>query len=325
MSTILVVGSHGTIGAPLVKKLRNLGHIVYTSDYHHKFDGLYDNKELYMRCDIYEYRQLERVLYRTTYDYIYFLAAEFGRVNGEEYYEHVWRSNIIGTKNFLTILSNLSKLLSKPKVIFASSSEVYGDIITENGYLSEEDTDKRAIHLSNDYAISKHVNEMQIKNAIFRNSNLKISTMRFFNCYGPGEFYNSYRSVVCLFCYRILHHMPVTIYENYHRVFMFVDDFINTLAQVCDSNWNDLNHNIINIGGEEYCSVEDMYNEIKLHVPESRTVVNYLSEDKHNTTNKRPDINKSQKMLNHNPHIRLNAGIPITLTWMREVYNVKGV
>jgi hypothetical protein len=35
------------------------------------------------------------------YDYVYHLAAEFGRINGEEYYDTLWQTNVIGTRNIL--------------------------------------------------------------------------------------------------------------------------------------------------------------------------------------------------------------------------------
>ena len=45
------------------------------------------------------YRQLEREFDQFgPFDYIYHLAAEFGRWNGEAYYENLLESNVIGTK-----------------------------------------------------------------------------------------------------------------------------------------------------------------------------------------------------------------------------------
>ena len=39
--------------------------------------------------------------------------------------------------------------------------------------------------------------------------------LRLFNAYGPGEYYNNYRSVCCLFCYRALHKIAFDVYQNY--------------------------------------------------------------------------------------------------------------
>ena len=49
-------------------------------------------------------------------------AAEFGRWNGEDFYETLWRTNAVGTKNVIRLQERL-----KFRLIHFSSSEVYGD------------------------------------------------------------------------------------------------------------------------------------------------------------------------------------------------------
>lgn len=320
MSKILVVGSEGTIGYPLVQKLINDGHDVWCSDIKHKHE-IFSQEDKYIRCDISEYRQLYKLLEIChDVDYIYFLAAEFGRHNGEDYYEQCWKSNVIGTKNLIRVLEGMD-YDSSIKTVFFSSSEVYGSLTTEDGLLHEDDINKFPIHLVNDYAISKHVNEMQIKNTLQENPHIKLSTVRLFNAYGPNEWYHSYRSVVCLFCYRMLHDLPITLYKDYYRVFMYIDDLINTLSNYTSIDWNTVDRKVINIGGEEYTSVERMYEIIKHNLPNSNSKVNLLEKDSHNTVAKRPDITIAKKLLNHNPSVGLNVGIPKTLEWMKKVYD----
>ena len=77
MGRILVTGSKGTLGDPLVAELRARGHEVWGCDLQHQAD------QQYFRADVANYRQLERV-FEQKYDYVYHLAAEFGRINGEE-------------------------------------------------------------------------------------------------------------------------------------------------------------------------------------------------------------------------------------------------
>ena len=296
---ILVTGSQGTLGKPLVQELRKRGHEVFGCDLMHQKD---DN---YFRCDISEYRQIEKVL-ENKFDLIYNLAAEFGRINGEEYYEKVWKSNVIGLRNIL----ELQKIYGF-KLIHASSSEIYGDI--KSDYIDES---LEPVPQQNDYAISKRVNELQCKNFIDRYDN-QIMILRFFNAYGPGEYYNNYRSVVCLMCYRALHNLPYTVFNDYHRVFMYIDDFIETLVNTCE---NFIQGEIVNIGGEEYRSVKELSDIILKQVNKDDSLVNYLSQDKHNITNKRPNIEKAKKLFNHNPNTLLEEGVSKTLDWMRKIY-----
>ncbi len=304
MSNILVTGSKGTLGTPLVKELLKRGHAVTQCDLQHQRDPDY------IRADVGNYRQLERVFERD-YDFVYHLAAEFGRINGEEYYDTLWQTNVVGTRNILEWQRRKGF-----KLIFASSSEVYGD--AEAAILTESLPQQIPIAQHNDYAISKWVNEMQIMNFEKRYGN-QCMRLRFFNAYGPGERYHHYRSVVCLFCYRALFDIPYDVYEGYHRVFMYVDDFIPTLANACESF---IQGGVVNIGGEEYRSVEDLSKIILDYLGKDDKLVRYLPEDKHNVVNKRPNITLARNMLGHNPQVELEEGIPNTIEWMREVYSL---
>src|SRR6185437_6615200 len=110
---LAVTGHLGTIGRPLVKALRAAGHEVVGIDLRHDADGV--------RADVAEYRQLEAAVPRDV-ELVYHLAAEFGRHNGEDFHEQVWRTNANGTKNVLRLQKDRGF-----KLIFASSSEVYGE------------------------------------------------------------------------------------------------------------------------------------------------------------------------------------------------------
>src|SRR6058998_1206669 len=283
MARILVTGSKGTLGTPLVKELKSRGHEVWQCDLQHQRD------ENYIRADVASYRQLARVFERT-YDYVYHLAAEFGRLNGEEYYETLWQTNVIGTRNMLEMQKQKGF-----RLIFASSSEIYGDkhrnILTEDIPLNE------SIIQHNDYAMTKWVNEVQIMN-FERRFGSQIVRLRFFNAYGPGEYYHHYRSVVCLFCYRALHNLPYEVYEGYHRVFMYIDDFIPTLANAIEQFTPGA---VYNIGGTEFRSVRELSDLILKILGKRGEKVTYLPEDKHNVQNKRPDISRAQRDLAHNP------------------------
>ena len=168
----------------------------------------------------------------------------------------------------------------------------------------------------NDYAVTKWVNEVQIMNFEKRFGN-PVVRLRFFNAYGPGEHYHNYRSVVCLFAYRALHRIPYDVYMGDHRGFMYIHDFLPTLARVVD---NFVPGEVYNIGGEEFRSVKELSDLILKHVGIDDSFVNYLPEDKHNVQNKKPDIEKARKAFGHNPRIILEDGVPQTVEWMKSVY-----
>lgn len=288
---IAVTGHLGTLGQPLVRELRARGHEVTGIDIRHSHDG--------RRADVAEHRQIAAAL-PDDVELVYHLAAEFGRHNGEEFTEQLWRTNVIGTKNVLRLQKERGF-----RMVFASSSEVYGErrdtILTE---------DLPPVRLLNDYAISKQVNEAQILNA-----GTDTMILRFFNAYGPGERYHAYRSVVCLFCYRALHGVPYTVYRNYYRVFQYIDDFIRTLANSVDRF---APGEVINVAGDTYDSVERLHELVVRHAGE--TDVTFLAEDLHNVVSKRPSIRKAKELLGHEPTIDLEEGVKRTIQWMRDEY-----
>jgi dTDP-glucose 4,6-dehydratase len=302
MAKILVTGSKGTLGTPLVRALCARGHEVWGCDLQHQAD------QQYMRADISLFRQIERVFERR-YDFVYHLAAEFGRINGEEYYDTLWQTNVIGTRNILEL-----QRIYGFKLIFASSSEIYGDKHAD--ILTEEIPLNTSIIQQNDYAVTKWVNEIQCMN-FHKRYGSPIVRLRFFNAYGPGEHYHNYRSVVCLFCYRALHDLPYTVYQNYHRVFMYIDDFIPTLANVVD---NYVPGEVYNIGGIDFRSVEELSNIILSHLKKDDSHVTYLSQDKHNIQNKRPSIEKARNTFGHDPKVVLEEGVIKTIEWMKSTY-----
>jgi dTDP-glucose 4,6-dehydratase len=305
---IAVTGSAGTLGAPLVDKLRQRGHDVYGIELQHSADPQT------VRADVADYRQISNALNDINPDLVYHLAAEFGRMNGEEYYEQVWRTNVIGTRNILEVQRDLGF-----KHVFASSSEVYGetgvDSIDET--LLELNAQPR---LTNDYAISKRVNEMQIKNFADRYGT-DTMVLRFFNAYGPGEHFHNYRSVVCLFAYRLLTGQQITVFDGYQRVFMYVGDFIPTLANAAD---NFVGNMTVNVGGEEFVQVSEVAEMLLSLTGADPALITRQPFDAHNVTSKRPNITRAKGFLSHNPQTTLAEGLPLTVDWLRKTYNIGG-
>jgi dTDP-glucose 4,6-dehydratase len=110
---ILVTGGLGFVGRHLVEELRRRQNDVWLTGVHHHDDPKY------LRCDAGEYRQMARVFEQHTFDYVFHLAAEFGRWNGEDFYETLWKSNVIGTKHMVRLQEQ-----KRFRMVFFSSSEV---------------------------------------------------------------------------------------------------------------------------------------------------------------------------------------------------------
>ena len=301
---ILVTGGLGTVGKVLVEELRQREYDVWICDL------LHSNDPKYVRCDVGQYRQLERIFNENHFDYVYHLAAEFGRWNGEDYYDTLWLTNCVGTKNLIRIQE-----ICRFRMIYFSSSEVYGDW---DGVMSEDVMDKYEIKQLNDYAMTKWVGEMQILNsaAMFGTETVRV---RLFNTYGPGEYYNPYRSAICIFIYKALYDMPYTIYLGHHRTSSYVTDTGHTLANIVK---NFKSGEVYNIGGNQEHDIKYLSDLILDYLGKNDSLVNYKESEPFTTKNKVLDVSKAIKDLGHAPMITLKEGIFRTIEWMKEVYRV---
>lgn len=311
MNTILVTGSKGVVGTKLVKELSSRGYIVFGCDIRHDKDEIAfstktdDDKANYIRCDVSKFRQLERIFNDFgTFDYVYHLAAEFGRWNGEDFYENLWLTNAVGTKNIITLCDKY-----KSRLIFASTSEVYGDY---GGIMVEGVTDTIEIKQLNDYAISKWANEIQIAN-----SDIDYVIFRLFNTYGPGEYYSPYRSVVCRFAYCAISGIPFTVYRKHKRSYTYIDDAVRTLANICENFRNRAKYNI---SSNKVHTVEEM-SDLVIEHSGCNPMLRILSDPEPMTTrSKITDTSKSRAELSHVDTVNLSDGILNTVEWMRTVY-----
>jgi len=302
MAKILVTGGLGTVGKPLSVELRRRKHEVWISDRFHY------HEPNYTRCDIGEFHQVEKLFTETKFDFVYHLGAEFGRRNGEDFYESLWRANAIGTKNILRMQERL-----KFRMIFTSSSEVYGDY---DGIMSEDVMDKMPVKQLNDYAMSKWINEMQILNSAER-FDTETVRVRLFNTYGPGEYYSEYRSAICVFIYRALHDLSYTVYTKHKRTSSYIDDTVRTMTNVLD---NFKSGEVYNIAGNNLHDMKQVSDIILDYLGKHDSLVEYRDTEEATTLEKRVDISKATRDLEHRNTISLEDGIARTIEWQKEVY-----
>lgn len=314
---ILVTGSKGVIGQKITEKLKQRGHSVFEIDLLHHAGEIGFMQEMsneawgYARCDIGEYRQIERIILEAgPFDLIYNCAAEFGRWNGEDYYEQMWKSNLIGLKNIIRLQERY-----KFKLVHFSSSEIYGDY---NGIMKEDIPEKHIINQMNDYAISKWANELQIKNSqVLYGTETVI--VRLFNTYGPGEYYHPYRSANCKFCYHALKGLPITVHRDHYRTSTYIDDCTRTLANIVEKF---IPGRIYNIGSSEYHSIESLANIIWDITGASRELITYEENEILTTKKKRVNINLSIRELEHKTTVSIEEGIKKTIKWMKKYYKL---
>ena len=305
----MVTGGSGFIGTNLVAELESRGHEVIAADL------LNTDREHYIRADVRNFRQLERIFENNTFDYVYHLAAEYGRWNGEDYYENLWETNCIGTKHMIRLQEK-----KKFRMIFYSSAEVYGDYegrMTEDVMVHNPISDT---YQMNDYAITKWAGELMCLNSA-KMAGTETVRVRPVNCYGPHEHYSPYRGFIPKFIWHALHDKPYTVFKGHKRIIDFVEDSCRTWANIVD---NFIPGEVYNVAGKpEWERDIKQYSDLILKaIGKDDSLVTYEEAEPFTTKIKTIDCSKAERDLNHNPKITPEEGIKRTVEWMRWNYRV---
>jgi len=309
--TILVTGGAGFIGTNLVAELRGRGHHVVVCDLlNHELPG-------YVRADVREYRQLEKVFESFgPFDCVYHLAAEYGRWNGEEYYENLWETNVIGTKHLIRLQEQ-----KKFQMIFFSSAEVYGDFAGTMTESVMEDTPIKDVYQMNDYAITKWAGELMCLNSatMFGTQTVRVRPV---NCYGPHEVYTPYRGFIPKFIYHALCNKPYTVYRGHKRIIDYVEDTCRTFANIVD---HFVAGEVYNVGGrvEWEMDIKEYSDLVLAACGRDDSLVTYQEAEPQTTKVKTMDFSKAVRDLSHDPKVGPKEGITRTVEWMKEYYKME--
>ena len=304
MSNILVTGSNGFVGSNLVPELRKRGHAVWGSDLMHK------NGEQYMRADVTKYTQLEKLINQCQFDFVYHLAAEYGRWNCEDYDENSIITNIIGTRNMLKLQQKYGF-----KMIFFSSAEVYGDY---HDIMTEDVMDTMPIKQMNEYAVDKWHNELTILSFADMHGN-EVVRVRPGCMYGIYEYYHPYRGVIPVFLYKALMNEPYTVYMGHTRIHDYIVDSCRTYANIVE---NFKAGEVYNVGGkpEWNHTIKELSDTVLEIVGRDDSKVIYKPEEPYTTIHKALDSSKAIRDLGHNPSTPLEEGLVKTVEWMESIY-----
>ncbi len=298
---VLITGGLGFVGTHLTRLLRNRGHDVFT------LDLLPSPDPRHFRADIRSYRSLRGILEKG-FDLVYHLAAEAGRWNGEDHYEALWTTNVIGTKHLIRVQEAL-----RFRLVYLSSSEVYGDYA---GTMKEEVTERIPFHLLNDYAMTKWVGEEQILNSE-RMSGTESVRIRMFNLYGPGERFAPGRGVVARFIWHAMQGLPYTVYSAHRRTSTYIDDAVRTLGALTDRFRPG---RVYNIGGFEEHDMKRVSDIILKHLGLDDSLVRYEEREAFTTLVKSVDCTRAVDELGHRIEIDLEEGLARTVRWAIDAY-----
>ncbi len=132
-------------------------------------------------------------------------------------------TEVLGGQN----IGKAARLHQIKKIIYASSSAVYKDTIGE----SSKETDK--LHLVNDYAVAKRINELYFQ-SLSDKEGISTNSLRFFNVYGCGQ---DERMVIPRFIEQAKNGSPIQVFGDGQqtRDFTHVKDVTVTIAAMLEN------------------------------------------------------------------------------------------
>ncbi len=309
---ILITGGAGFIGSTLCDKILKEDNKIIVID---NFNDYYNpelkeqniqhninnkNYKLY-RGDICDNSLLKRIFDENKIDVVVHIAASAGvRPSIDKPIDYV-KNNIEGTVNILEIM----KENNVKKIIFASSSSIYGNCLEEK--FSE---DLKVSEPISPYAATKLACE-QFLYTYSKLYNIQVVALRFFTVFGPRQRPDlAIRKFIDL----IKENKPVPVYGDGTTIrdYTYIDDIVDGIIGAI--NYNDTQYEIINLGGGAPVSLNQMIETIE-KVLNKKAKIERLPMQPGDVNKTAADITKAKKLLNYNPKTSFESGIIKFIDW----------
>ena len=260
--------------------------------------------------DICDHAKLHGVFTMEAPDVVLNLAAQPGvrySIDHPFVYE---KTNLEGFLNVLECCRHAAKV---PKLVYASSSSVYGG----NRKMPFEESDKVDNPVSL-YAATKKANEL-MAHTYSHLYGMQTIGLRFFTVYGAW-----YRPdmALSLFADAMLHGRPIKVFNNGDmlRDFTYVDDIVDGIVRVVESDALP-RYDVFNIGNHRSEKLLDVINVLAdaLGVKPKMEMLPMQPGDVYATY---ASIEKLNKAVGYEPKTTIREGIPVFAKWYREYHGL---
>lgn len=312
---ILITGGAGFIGSSLADSLLSEGNDIAVVD---NFNDYYaydikagnvshnlnnDHYKLY-KTDLADKEALRKVFEENKFDAVVHLAGRAGVRPSIDRPEDYINSNILGTIHLLELMKDFSV----KKLVFASSSSVYGNC--KEQIFSE---DLKVTEPISQYAATKSAGE-QFCYTYHKLYGMNIICLRFFTVYGPRQ-----RPDLAIhkFTNLISEHKPIPVFGDgtTKRDYTFIEDIVSGIKSAI--RYNDTAYEIINLGGGEPVSLSRMIEVIENTLGE-KAIIDRKPMQKGDVDKTVADISKAGRLLGYNPQTRFVDGIAKFVDWWEE-------
>lgn len=308
---VMVTGAAGFLGSHLGDKLIELGHEVIGVD--NLLTGSRDNikhlegnpKFKFMELDVTEINSeiLRRFTPRDDISQIYHLAspASPNKNNSKSYISFPFETMQVNTVGTWQLCETAIQIGAK--LLFASTSEVYGDPLEhpqkESYRGNVSTTGPRAI-----YDESKRFGET-IVSSFVRAKNLDGRIVRIFNTYGPRMAEDG--RVVIEFIQSALQGQALPVFGDgkQTRSFCYVSDMIEGIIAAMEKGENG---QVYNLGNSDEFSILELAEKVK-QLTSSTSEVEHKPLPEDDPKQRCPDITKAKEELGWEPKVRLEEGL----------------
>ncbi|RCK76503.1 MAG: dTDP-glucose 4,6-dehydratase [Ignavibacteriae bacterium] len=309
---ILITGGAGFIGSSLTDKLLKQKNYIVCID---NLDDFYspeiklkninsflnDRNYVFIQGDIREENILNNIFKNYSIDVVIHLAAKAGVLPSLKTPQIYYDVNVLGTLKLLEAM----KLFNVKKLIFASSSSVYGN--SKKIPFSEEDNVDFPI---SPYGASKKACESLCYTYHYL-YNFDIFCLRYFSVYGPKQ---RPEMVISKFARSIILNVPIPVYGNGNsrRDYTYIDDIVEgTISAIKYLK----GFEIINLGESKNYDLNTVIELLEKYI-DKKAIINYLPEQPGDIKTTFADISKARKLINYNPSTDLETGIKKFVEWL---------
>ncbi len=314
---VLVTGGAGFIGSNLVSKLLDDAEISLVrvidnlmTGYKENLTPFLDNKKLeFIEGDITDASMCKRIMQNISHVSHQAAIGSVPRSINDPWLTH--NNNINGTLNILLA----AKEAQVSRIVFASSSSVYGDDMTI------PKVESSIGNVLSPYALTKRTKEeyARLFSSLYE---MEILGLRYFNVFGPNQSPNGpYAAVIPLFIEKLLANVTATIHGDgeQSRDFTYVDNVVhaNILALKKDKLPHGFQIYNTALGGKT--SINTLYQSLAKIIG-SDVKAEYVAYRKGDIKHSLADISKIQNDLGYEPLVQLDEGLKKTVHWFQKKY-----